>query len=133
MKKPIIIAIAAVAVAAIGITVYFLGAPKPDRQYYHSTGEPFVTNVINSDKLIKTAVVLGLSKDVSDELTEKNAVLRDCILYVLRNQTEEQYQQGNLQQQLSDAIVSRLNGMFPQKEGEAPLFIKAYFNDFVMQ
>ncbi|MEA5058868.1 MAG: flagellar basal body-associated FliL family protein [Clostridia bacterium] len=133
MKKPIMIIIAAIAAAAIGIAAYFWAAPDPAKQYYYSTGDAFVTNVLNSDRLIKTAVVLGISQDVGDDLNEKNAVLRDCILYVLRNQSEEQYQQGDLQQTLSNAIVERLNEIFPQEEGDAPLFVKAYFSDFVMQ
>ena len=76
-----------------------------------------MTNVLNSDKLIKTAVVLGISRDETDELSDMNVVLRDCILSVLRSQTEEQYQQADLQQQLSDANVGRLNELFPQEEG----------------
>ncbi len=133
MKKPIIIVIAVIALAAIGIAASFLMKPDPNKQYYYSTGDAFVTNVLNSQKLIKTAIVLGTSRDVTKDLAEKNAVLRDSILFELRNQTEEQYQQGDLQQQLSDDIVGRLNDLFPQKEGESPLFVQAYFSDFVMQ
>ncbi len=133
MKKNSIIIIVAVILVAAGAVYYFTRPVDTNKQYYYSAGDAFVTNVIDSDRLIKTTVVLGLSQDVGDELDEKNAKVRDCVLYVLRNQTVEQYQQGDLQDQLSDAIVGRLNEIFPAHEGEAPLFVKAYFSDFVMQ
>lgn len=133
MKKNIIIILIAI-VAVAGGAVYFFTRPVDvNKQYYYSIGDAFVTNVLNSDKLIKTTVVLGLSQDVAEELTDKSAVVRDAVLYVLRNQTEEQYKQGNLQDQLSEAVVARLNTLFPEKEGVPPLFVKAYFSDFVMQ
>lgn len=133
MKKNLIIIIAVVIVVAAGAVYYFTRPVDTSKQYYYSTGDAFVTNVIDSDKLIKTTVVLGLSRDIGDELDEKSAMVRDGVLYVLRNQTVEQYQQGDLQGQLSDAIVERLNEVFPAQEGEAPLFVRAYFSDFVMQ
>ncbi len=133
MKKNLIIILAAVFVVAAVAVYYFTRPVDTSKQYYYSTGDAFVTNVIDSDKLIKTTVVLGLSQDIGDELDAKSAQVRDCVLYVLRNQTVEQYQMGDLQDQLSDAIVARLNETFPPEEGEAPLFAKAYFSDFVMQ
>ncbi|MEA4970125.1 MAG: flagellar basal body-associated FliL family protein [Candidatus Pelethousia sp.] len=133
MKKNLIIILIVVLVVAAGAVYYFTRPVDTSKQYYYSTGDAFVTNVLDSDKLIKTTVVLGLSQDIGNDLNEKSAKVRDCVLYVLRNQTVEQYQKGDLQDQLSDAIVGRLNEVFPPKEGEAPLFVKAYFSDFVMQ
>jgi flagellar basal body-associated protein FliL len=133
MKKPmgIILLIAAV---VIGVSAYFFFASSDgEEQYYYSVGEPFVTNVLDSDMLIKTAVVLETSSDVGKELDADSAVVRDCILNVLRGQTEEDFRQADLQLQLSDAIVSQLNALFPQEKGNSALFTRAYFTDFVMQ
>ena len=133
MKKNTIIIIICVIAVAVGAVYYFTRPVETDKQYYYATGDAFVTNVLDSSKLIKTTVVLGLSRDAGDELDEKIAVVRDCVLNVLRNQTVEQYERGDLQDLLSAAIVERLNELFPAQQGEAPLFVKAYFSDFVMQ
>lgn len=132
MKKIIIIIIAAVVVAG-GVLAYIFLIPKAEKTFYYSTGDAFVVNVLDSSKLIKTTIVLGISQDKTDKLGDENAVLRDSILYVLRNQAEETYQRADLQDILSSQITERLNALYPVEEGERPLFLQAYFNDFVMQ
>lgn len=132
MKKNSIIIIILVLAVVAGAVYFFLKPDDAGKEYYYSTGDPFVTNVVNSQMLVKTGVELTLSKDMGEKLATKKGVIRDAILYVLRTQTEEQYVQGDLRP-FSDAIVARLNELFPQEAGSAPLFVKANFTDFVTQ
>ncbi len=131
MKK-IVLIIIIVAVVAIAAAAYFFLVPKEITYYYYPTGEAFVTNVQGTDYLVKMTITLEMTADEADTLTEKSAVLRDCILNILLNTSEEVYRSGDLQVILSNEIVTRLNAIFPAGEDEPPLFTRAYFNDYVM-
>lgn len=131
MKKIIIIVVAVVLVLGAAAAVFLL-MPREIKYYYYSVGEPFVTNIIDSEYLVKAPITLEMTEDLTEDLTEKNAVVRDRILNVLMNTTEDVYRSGNLQQ-VSDAIVREMNMIFPQEDPEKPaIFTKAYFSDFVM-
>ena len=93
MKKTLIIIIAAVVVAS-GVAAYFIffnnSEPKEVRIAY-VPGEFFVTNVKDSKYLLKTTIVLELSQEDKEEyLTENNHMIRDIIIFILREKTEEE-------------------------------------------
>ena len=132
MKKIIIIIIAVLVVAA-GV-VYFLflkPAPEPETSFY-STGENFVTNIKDSLRLLKTSVVLEISttdtETVTEYLTENNHVLRDIIVFALREKTEDELRSLGIEEQLREEIRKSIS----EKMG-IDYLQKVYFNDFVIQ
>lgn len=134
MNKKVLIIIIAVVLVGAAAAAFFLLQPKEVKQFYISPGDAFVTNVLDSDRLIKTSVVLLTNDDQTEFLGEHNSAVRDTILSVLRGTSETEYRDANLQTMLSDKIVAKLNEQFPPEEAdELPKFAKVYFNDFVMQ
>lgn len=135
MKKLIIIIIAAVVVLGGGAAAVFLFVLPGDdtiEYFYYNTGEAFVTNIVDSEFLVKAPITLEMTQDLTEDLTKKNAVVRDCIMRVLLHTPEEVYKSGNLDQ-VSTSIVNELNAKFPPEDPEdPPIFSWAYFSDFVM-
>ena len=132
MKKTLIIVLAVVLVAVAALVWVFV-IPHETPRYFYSTGDAYITNVLDSESLIKTSMTLETSRDETDTLTAQNSAIRDCILNILRNQTEEVYKSGDMQEVISNQIINSLNQLFPAQEGESPLFLAVYFNDFVLQ
>lgn len=132
MKKILIIVI--VLVVVIAAVAVFLLMPKEAVRVYYTPGEAFVTNVLDSDHLIKVGFTLVITDDQTAELTTHNSHIRSTILNILRNQPLEVYQSGNMQEVVGTQIVNELNALFPVDEDAAePLFLRADFNDFVLQ
>ena len=129
MKKLVIIIV--VAVVAAGAVLYFFvlkGEPKPVYDQY-SPGDYFVTNVKDSYRLLKTSVVLELdSKRMNNELKEKNKLIRDTIIFILRDMDEQEIKSAEAQDILRIEIRKALN-----KKLETEHIIGVLFNDFVMQ
>jgi flagellar FliL protein len=94
-----------------------------------SIKDPFVTNVRSSQKLFKATVVLGINdKKLVDYLEENLPVVRDTILFILRNLTEEDIISQDIQEKLRETIPQALNEAL-QIDG----ITTVYFSDFVMQ
>ena len=132
MKKIIIIIIAVLLVAAG--TVYFLflkPAPEPETSFY-SPGESFVTNIKDSLRLLKTSVVLEVSttelEEVTEYLKQNNHVLRDIIVFTLREKSEDELRSMEVQDGLREEIRKNIS----EKMG-IDYLQKVYFNDFVIQ
>ncbi len=132
MKKIIIIIVAVLLV--VGGAVYFLflqPPPQPEISFY-STGESFVTNIKDSLRLLKTSVVLEISttetEDIKTYLTENNHVLRDIIVFTLREKTEDELRSMDVQDGLREEIRTNIS----DKMG-IDYLQKVYFNDFVIQ
>ena len=131
MKKIIIIIIAVVVVAA-GVGSYFLffnnREPEPVSEFY-VPGDFFVTNIKDSKYLLKTTIVLELNKEgMEPYLTEYNHVIRDIIVFTLREKTEEELRSSGIQETLRKEIVDKLNS-----EMEIDYIVDVYFNDYVLQ
>ena len=132
MKKVIII-ILAVLIAG-GAAVYFLfltPPPKPETIFY-TPGDYFVTNIKDSEALIKVTIVLELSTTEPDKtneyLTANNHIIRDVIVFTLRGKTEEELRSQDIEKQLRTEIVSNLK----EKMG-LDYITTIYFNDYVIQ
>ena len=80
-KKIIIIIIAVVLVAGVAAAILLM-QPREIKQFYYSPGDAFVTNVLDSDRLIKTTLVICTNGDQETLISEKNAVIRDTLLHV---------------------------------------------------
>jgi flagellar FliL protein len=129
LKKIIIIIVAVLVVAAAVFFLFvFKGEPKPEYDQY-SPGEYFVTNVKDSNRLLKTSIVLELdSEKLQEELTEKNTLIRDTIIYILRDMDEQEIMSDQAQDILRNEIRIALNSKL-----ETEHIIGVLFNDFVMQ
>lgn len=129
MKKIIIIVIIALALGG-GAAWYFL-KPKPvvDLSFNYDPGEYFVTDIKNSKRLLKTDIIIhALDKSLEVEWTENNHVIRDIVIFTLREKTEEQLQSPTIQKDLNDELILKLRAEF-----ETEAFEKLYFNEFVIQ
>jgi flagellar FliL protein len=132
MKKVIIIIVAVLLVA--GGAVYFLflkPAPEPELSYY-SPGESFVTNIKDSVRLLKTSVVLEISstdtEEVLEYLKENNHVIRDIVLFTLREKTEEELRSMGIDEGLRKELQENIS-----KKMGIDYLQRVYFNDFVIQ
>lgn len=132
MKKTIIIIIAVLLVAAGAVYFLFLTpAPEPETSFY-SPGESFVTNIKDSLRLLKTSVVLEVSttdiEEVTEYLKQNNHVLRDIIVFTLREKSEDELRSMEVQDGLREEIRKNIS----EKMG-IDYLQKVYFNDFVIQ
>ena len=94
MSKKLIVIIAAAMIVIVGIVLYVfvLGGDNETPYIYteYSPGEYFVTNIKGTNRLLKATVVLVLDTDKLDEkLRASNSVIRETILFILRDQDED--------------------------------------------
>lgn len=138
-KKIIIIAAAAALLLAAGAAVYFFffrngeesekGREKPEEYYEYAIKNSFVTNVKESSKLFKTTIVLVADEEGLDEFFEaKQSTVRDVILFMLRELTEEDIESADIQESLRVSIPAALNEALGVEN-----ITSIYFTDFVMQ
>mgnify|MGYP001313611177 CR=1 FL=1 len=134
-KKPnvLVIIIAVVAICVAAYALFFRNqeesAVERTEIISFSIKDPFVTNVRSSQKLFKATVVLGINdKKLVDYLEENLPVVRDTILFILRNLTEEDIISQDIQEKLRETIPQALNEAL-QIDG----ITTVYFSDFVMQ
>jgi flagellar basal body-associated protein FliL len=132
MKKIIIIIAAAlVVVGGVAYFIFLKPAPEPEVSFY-SPGETFVTNIKDSVRLLKASVVLEISTTETEKVTEyltlNNQVIRDIIVFTLREKTEDELRsmgvEEGLREELKKNISEKMNIDYIQK---------VYFNDFVIQ
>lgn len=136
MPKKVIVILAAVAVALAAGAVYFFvfrnaqgNENAPPKLYNYAIEDSFVTNVRDSSKLFKATVVLVANKDKLDELLEKNQyVVRDTVLFILRDLTEADIRSSDIQDLLRVKIPRAINGAL-----QIDSIVSVYFSDFVMQ
>ena len=134
MPKKLMIVILAVVLVA-GAAVYFLilrdggGENKPAELYNYAVKDSFVTNVKDSSKLFKTTIVLVANEKGLEEFFEEGQyVVRDTILFILRDLTEEDIRSDDIQDQLRISIAQALNSAL-----QVESVVSVRFIDFVMQ
>ncbi len=133
-KKILIIIIAVVLVAVIGVGVYFLflrgdDGPPPEVTAYYPQADSFITNVNESNKLLKTTLVLvANTEDLQPVIDANQFVIRNEILFILRSLTEADVKNTEVEEQLGATIVQRLNEVL-----EIDSIKSVLFTDFVMQ
>jgi len=103
--------------------------PELKKRYYWSPGEYFVTNVKdNPDGLVKVTISVMLSKDKSENLEQNVAAIRNVILKVLVEKTEEDLRAENVIDSLESEMTEKLGEFLQMDE-----FIQVYISDFVVQ
>lgn len=137
-KKQVMALVAGVVVfmTLIGAGVaYFLIKDRANQSeqsptmYTYAIEDYFVTNVKDSNKLFKTSVVLVLNKEGMDtELKENLPIIRDKILFIIRELTADDLANPDIQNKLRDKIPTALNEAMG-----IDYIVSVYFGDFVMQ
>ncbi len=134
MNKKIWIVFALIVIVG-GAALYFLvfnGGGNEEQEetlFSYVPGDYFVTNVKDSDSLLKVTVVLALNTDkLEEELAEKEHIIRDTIIFKLRSLTEEDILSADIQDRLRTDISEELNAVLGIDN-----IVTVYFNDFVMQ
>lgn len=131
MKKIIIIIIAVVLVGA-GVASYFLffsNKEAPVIRAFYTPGDFFVTNIKDSKYLLKSTIVIELNEEGMDEyLTEYNHIIRDIIVFTLRDKTEDELRNSGIQEELRKEIVQKI-----KSEMDIDYVVDIFFNDYVIQ
>lgn len=97
--------------------------------YYYTPGDYFVTNIKNSNSLSKVSVSLALKgKDRTDFLTNNNAVIRACIVDIMRSHTEEELRDPAITGTIAAEIAAAANQSL-----EISDIVNVYISDFVIQ
>ncbi len=134
MNKVLII-VAVIAILAVGgAAVFFFMSPKAPEEPKYSTYDPgdyFVSNIKDSKGLVKADIELkleGEDEKHQEFLKENNAAIRNEVLYILRQKTEEELKALDVQENLGKEIVGKLN----EKLG-IDYILTIYFNEYVTQ
>ena len=131
MKKiiPVIIVIVVLAAGAGMYFIMFSGdGEKPEIRVEYSPGDFFTTNVSGSTRLLKAGIILIVNENgLEEKLAQENARIRDTIIFLLRDLTENEIKQLNSQEALRNRIIEALNERLGIDN-----FVEVLFNDFVM-
>lgn len=127
MKKKVTLLVVTVLLTAM-LAGCASSAPEEYIEYV-TPGDYLVTNVSDSNRLIKLAPVLAINQEgLTDQLKEDQHKIRDVIIGVIRTKTEEQLRSAGvmdeLRVQVREALVDQL-GM--------DYLVAVYFSDFVIQ
>lgn len=129
-KLSIVLIILSVVILAGTLLFFYLQNKKePDFTFYYDPGEPFITDICGSRRLLKTDIILKLSDKRKEKYyQENNHRIRNEIIFVLRSKTEAELESSKGHNELVREILKRLNEAFETDE-----FLDVYFNEFVMQ
>ena len=136
MSKLLKIIIVAVVVLVAGVSAYmFLFSPQQPAEaqekplYTYVPGEYFVTNVKDSSRLFKATIVLSVDDpDKTQYMTDNNQIIRDIIIFTMREKTENELRSMGIQDELRAEIVKNLKAKLDME-----YLVTVYFNDFVLQ
>jgi Flagellar basal body-associated protein len=103
--------------------------PKLETLQTYSAGDSFITNIKDSKALCKlSASIAYASADKAEFLTNHNALIRSCILGVIRNHTEDELKAPDAPQALAKEMVAALNQTL-----ETDIAVNVYISDYVVQ
>lgn len=157
MNKKLLIPIILVVLIGVAAALYFLVlAPDGDKEEpapvlaTYNAGDNYITNVKwdndvdknPSKRLFKAGVYLmvdeGMMTDLSDKTSPTIPVIRDTILFIFRDLTEEEIAapggEAAIKQRIIDTINERLElNDLDEKGKRKPKVYDVMFTDFVMQ
>ena len=130
MKKIIIVAVIVLVLGVGGFLVFSqMSKPKAIVPFTHDPGDYFITDIKGSSQLLKADIMICIADAaIKTEVEEKNHIIRNDIIFILRSMTADQLKAEGVQDQLSKAITSQLNAEFENED-----FLQIYFNEFVIQ
>lgn len=102
---------------------------RPEDNYYsYVPGDYFITNVKDSNRLLKVTIVLQLdSNKLEEKLKKEEYIIRDNILFYLRSLREEDILADDVEENLRNDLIPILNEALGFES-----IVNIYFNDFVM-
>lgn len=122
MKKVIILLIT---VLIIGMLT---GCDKGTKTFIYDPGEPFVTDVFKSSKLLKAEITIEVNDEaVFKKFEENTGKVRDIIVFILRSKTEEELK-GLGPIEIKKEIMEKLKEEFQNNN-----IVEVSFSDFVVQ
>ena len=133
----IILLVVVILIVAAGAAIYFFmfrgqdaeeSQPQIEAGIVFHTGEVFVTNLRNSELLLKTDIFISVPDRNLRILQDNVQLVRDRIIRVLRSFTEEDILKEDLQDIVGDRIKSDL-----QNTLNIDKIIDVYFTEFVVQ
>lgn len=133
MKKKILIIIPIVLVVAAAVYFFVIAAPpKKAEVSYYSPGDPFVTNIKDSARLVKVAVQLEITTTETEKdtafLTDHNQKIRDTIVFTMRSKTETELRADDVKNSLCKELIDNLN-----QELGINYITNIYFTDYIVQ
>jgi len=99
----------------------------PEGVLFH-TGDVFITNIKDSDQLLRTDVFVRIAEQHAPILQQNSELIRDRIIRVLRSFNEEDITGDDFQQLVRDQIKSDL-----QNTLNIDTISDIYFTEFVLQ
>lgn len=132
MKKKLLMIIILVLLLGGAAGAYFF-LPKPEKKPVmtnYSPGEYFVTNVKDTNRLLKATVVLVLDTDdkkVLEDVDDRNAEIRDAITTIFRAQELDALQALDLGPVKSE-VLKKLNHLL-----ETEHIVGVLFSDWALQ
>lgn len=132
MKKVITIIVFVLIIAgAAAYFMFFAPPPEPEIDFF-VPGEHFVTNIKDSTRLLKATLVIEISTTdpagTKAYLTDRSHIIRDTIVFLLRDKTEEELRSSEIQNSLRKELVEKLRAKM-----NLDYITTIYFNDFVIQ
>ncbi len=134
----IIIAAAVVVLVIVGaVGAYFLllqNQPKaeaPVKTYSYSIGDFIATNIKDSRRVIKVDLTLEIIDGSKDKdiayLDEKNSLIRDTIIGILRSRTLEDYNKPDVEESIKKDIIDSLTISLDFEK-----ITSVYFREFIL-
>lgn len=151
MSKKILIPIILVVVLAVAAVLYFFvfTGEKPVVYTYFTPGDYFVTNVKDSNRLLKTVVVMVYDekdKKLTELMAVNQSLIRDTVIFILRDLNEAAIKDQTTVENLRQIIRDRLNEVLGLSENqiedptaasgfrvEGSYIYDILFSDYVMQ
>lgn len=101
---------------------------QPQTYFYVLDGD-LITNLKDANRYIKVNIELEFAdKKVENELKEKNAVIRNAIISILRSQTANQVSGAEGQERMRKLILSKINEILQRGK-----IVNVYFDNFIVQ
>ena len=123
LKKCIIILI------SVLVLSLFTGCGEKAKSFEYDPGEPFVTDVFKSTRLLKVDITIEVTDEKLVELlTANTAKVRDTIVFILRSKTEEELKGLAPNDGLKTEIIDKLKEKF-----DTSSISEIYVSDLVIQ
>jgi len=133
----IILLVVVILIVAAGAAIYFFmfrgenteeSQPQEEVGIVFHTGEVFVTNLKDSELLLKTDIFISVPNRNLRILQDNVQLVRDRIIRVLRSFNEDDILMENLQDAVGDRIKTDL-----QNTLNIDRILDVYFTEFVLQ
>ncbi|NLN45785.1 MAG: hypothetical protein GX153_04350 [Clostridiaceae bacterium] len=130
MKKIILTVLIVLLVAAGGLAFFLLsGNKEKDRSFNYDPGEYFVTDIADSERLLKADIIIRMSDKRKEKFySENNHRIRSVVIRAIRGRSENELKGSGAQGNVSDDIIRMLNTEFESDE-----FLQIFYNEFVIQ